>query len=155
MTQLDISRPTITQLLDEFEEDFLPIASVGSRKRFAMVRRNIQSHLEGEGHRFLMNSSHRILNAEFEANPVDAFVRTMHADDLFYNFPHYLAPEHAMQAPLDRRAQLDITSALSSWLQNKGYVDDRTIDECVLIDVNVALREGRTMLRLGSEASKF
>ena len=76
MTKPDISRPTIIELLDEFEEDFLPIATVGSRKRFAMVRRNIQAHLELEGHEFLTDSSTRILAAEVGLNPANAFVRS-------------------------------------------------------------------------------
>jgi hypothetical protein len=143
MTQTDISRPTILELIPEFSEHHLLTGTPSSRKRLIKVMSHLTTYLEEEGDAFLTHSSRRILDAETELDPIAPFVRTMHADDLFYSLPHYLGPGHSFVTTMDRRAQIEIVVHLADWMRGQGYVDDRSIDECIGLDVASAVKRAR------------
>ena len=147
MTKLDISRPTIAELLDTFAHDFLLNAKVRSRKRFPLIRAHLTRYLETDADNILTRHDLEILRAERELDPINAFARTMHADDLFYAMHDYFESAHALGPIEDRRAQLDIAAHLCQWLWDRHYVSEHTVDECAVLDVQFALRHARERFR--------
>ena len=66
----------------------------------------------------------------------------MHAEDLVYTVGGFLQPERMLPAPIDARARVKLTAALSRWI-----VDHRLIDKhehsCALLDLGYELRQAR------------
>jgi len=155
MKKPDISRPTILSLLDAFCTDFRPVAKPGTRKRLDLVIGHLRQFLESDADNVLIQPDFEILMAERQLDPVGAFERTMHADDLFYALPQYLAPERALTDPLARRAQIDLVANLCSWLWEQRYLRAHTVSECAVIDMEVSLRRSRDTLRVARHASSL
>ena len=154
MTKTDISRPTILELLDQFEEEFLPTAKAGTRKRFSLIRRHLRTFLDDEAEDYLIEPSLSTLYLERAIDPVGAYERVLHADDLFYALPVYLAPDRALPDSLNRTAQLDLISQLCQWLSDKRYINKHNVDECAMLDVNSALLHGREALAAQAWAAR-
>ena len=164
MRRVAITTPTIDVILEMFFlEQVVPAGwvfggggSAGPRpsptQRPPMTQRRLRSlegrlrdYLEVEGEHILVTADIELLASERQFDPAGAFCRTMHADDLLFSLPGFL--ERCVPADLtDTRLQLATIDALTSWLLRRGLIDGAGL-ECILLDVDAALRQGREDLR--------
>ena len=147
MTNTPILIPTISDLLDDFFVGYQPNAPVGVQARIDIVRNDLEEHLDLEGPRILSASQLAVVDNEKQFDPIGAFARTMHADDLYYALQHYLDPAHAFDDVSLRETQLDVVAALAESLWRTRQVSSRNVSECTVIEFEIALRRGREQLK--------
>jgi hypothetical protein len=147
MTKIPALIPTISDVLDDFFGGYQRNASASVQARIDTVRIDLEQHLDLEGPRVLSADQLAILGLELEIDPVGAFARTMHADDLYYALEHYLDPAHAFRDPSLRETQLDVVAALATSLWTRRLVSARNVSECTLIEFDIALKRGRDELK--------
>jgi hypothetical protein len=147
MTNPPAIQPTISTLLDEFFASYKATAPAPLRARIARVRDQLPRDLEAEGPRVLTTAQLAILNDERQFSSSDAFVRTMHADDLYYALPLCLDPAHALEGSTLRETQLDVIAALAEWLWRRRLVSGRDVSECAIIEFDIAMRRARDLIR--------
>jgi len=152
MTTTRAISPPISAILEEFFASYLPGASGVVRARIDAVRTDLETHLEVEGPRILTPAQRAILSTEKQFAPASAFVRTMHADDLYYALQHYLEPVHAMAGTELHTAQLDVVAALAASLWNQRLLSERNVSECTVIEFEIALTRARDLLKKASVA---
>lgn len=147
MTKTPALIPTISDLLDDFFVSFQPNASVSVQNRIDSVRNDLEQHLDREGPGILTTGQLAILETEKQFDPVGAFARTMHADDLYYALEHYLDPAHAFEESALRETQLDVVAALAERLWRRRLVSADNVSECTVMELEIALKRGRDELR--------
>ncbi len=142
--------PTIDIVLDGFFAERLSGSARGGptgmrQRRLRSLELRLRDYLEAEGGGVLVTSDCELLAIERQFDPVGAFCRTMHSDDLVFALPGFL--ERCVPVDLtDSRLQLSTIEALTSWLIRRRLIDQTGL-ECVLLDVGAALRRGRAGLR--------
>jgi hypothetical protein len=146
MTKTTAVSPPVSEILEQFFDGFEADASDARRLRNSAVRLDLEQYLEREGERILTDGQRAILNTERDFDREGAFVRTMHAPDLFYALEHYLDPAHAFLGIEQRRVQVEAIAALITCLLGGRWVWGEAISECCLIDVELAIRRARTDL---------
>ena len=147
MSKTPILVPTISDLLDDFFVGYQPNATVGVQARIDVVRNDLEQHLDLEGPRVLTTGQLAILATEKQFDPVGAFARTMHADDLYYALQHYLDVAHAFEEVSLRETQIDVVAALAETLWRKRLISERNVSECTVIEFEIALKRGRDELK--------
>jgi hypothetical protein len=147
MTKPHEIQPSISTLLDEFFAGYKPTAAEPLRARIARVRDQLPHQLEVEGPRILTAGQLAILNDEKQFSPNDAFVRTMHADDLYYALPLCLAADHALEGPALRETQLDVIAALAESLWQRRLISGRDVSECTVIEFDIAMTRARDLIK--------
>jgi hypothetical protein len=143
MTKAPALKPTISDLLDDFFVGYQPNAAVSVQARIDTVRRDLEQHLDLEGPRILTTGQLAILKTEKQFDPVGAFARTMHADDLYYALERYLQPVHAFEETSLRETQLDVVAALAESLWRSRFISAHNVSECTVIELEIALKRGR------------
>lgn len=116
------------------------------RERIERAHRRLLECLEAEGHRVLITSDLVLLAAEREFHPNDAFVRTMHADDLIYVLDIYVREPWLSDDPTDRRVQLRIADALAGTVLVKRFIN-RDDMMCALLELHAGIETARHELR--------
>lgn len=139
--------PTISDIFEEFFGSYRRNASDTVRQRVSAVRTDLEAHLEAEGPRILTSGQLAILSKEREFAPESAFLRTMHADDLYYALQHYLHPAHAMAGLEQHEAQLDVVGALAEWLWRGRLIAGETVSECAIIEFDIAMSRSRDVVK--------
>jgi hypothetical protein len=152
MTKTSVPSPTISLLLHEFFADYKPGASPAARARIAIVRVDLDRHLEAEGPRILTTGQLAILASEKQFGSPAAFARTMHADDLYYALSLYLDPASALDGLAERTTQLDVIAALAESLWSRRLVSNRNVSECAAIEFDIGLQRGRALIRAARAA---
>jgi hypothetical protein len=147
MTKTNAFTATIADVLDGFFANYLPGASHLTRERIKAVRSDLERHLELEGPRILTSSQIAILNTEKQFKPESAFARTMHAPELYHALEHYLDHAHAQLGLKQREVQVDVVAALAARLWGGPGVSERTIAECCVIQLDLALARARERIR--------
>jgi hypothetical protein len=147
MTKTSVLIPTISDLLDDFFVRYQPNAPVAVQSRIETVRRDLDRHLDLEGPRILTTGQLAILETEKQFDPVGAFARTMHADDLYYALECYARPQHAFEDASLRETQLDVVAALAESLWRSRFVSSRNVSECTVLELEIALKRGRDELK--------
>lgn len=147
MTKPHVFSPSISTVLEEFFGGYQRGASVAVRTRIAAVRSDLERHLELEGPRILASGQLLILNTEKQFDPEGVFVRTMHADDLYYALQHYLDPVHALESTPLRDTQLDVVAALAESLWRRQLISEGTVSECTVMEFEIALTRGRDVVK--------
>jgi hypothetical protein len=154
MTKTKAPAPTISTLLDTFCSNYEPAATPTTRARIERVRVDLEEHLEEEGNRILTDSQIELLASERELSGQGAFARTMHADDLFCTLDHYLHPTHAMIGLNARRCQIEFVGNLAQWLWNAKLVTNKTVSECAIIELEIALQKARAAVKQAGRRSR-
>lgn len=147
MTTTSTSNLTTFDIFDQFFGSYRQNASALVRKRVVAVRLDLEGHLEAEGPRILTSVQVAILIKECEFAPDTAFIRTMHADDLYYAMQHYLHPAHAMVGIEQHETQLDVVGALAEWLWRARLISGETISECAIIEFDIAMSRSRDVVK--------
>ena len=147
MTTTSTRNPTISDIFAQFFAGYRQNASAAVRKRVSAVRADLEAHLEEEGQRILTTGQLALLVKEREFAADTAFVRTMHADDLYYALEHYLHPAHAMVGVEQHEAQLDVVGALSEWLWRSRLISGETLSECAIIEFDIAMSRSRDVVK--------
>jgi hypothetical protein len=147
MTKAPVLIPIISDLLDDFFAGYQPNAPVAVQARIDTVRRDLEQQLDLEGPRILTTGQLAILNTEKQFDPVGAFARTMHADDLYYALERYAQPAHAFEDASLRETQLDVVAALAASLWRSPFVSAHNVSECTVIELEIALKRGREKLK--------
>ena len=137
MTSLD---PPIDVLLQDYFHHAREQANGIALTRLDIVERELREYLEREGHRVLTTGGLAILDAERQFDPHGAFARCMHAGDLVFVLPGYLAGSAGDH--LLRRARAKHVEALTARILRYRLVD-RSDYSCPLIDLRVALDRSR------------
>ena len=153
MTKTSAPASTIATVLNLFCSAYKPDATPTTRTRIERVRADLEAHLEAEGNRILTGPQIDLLASERELSGPGAFVRTMHADDLFYTLDHYLHPTHAMTGLQARRCQIDFVARLAEWLWREKLVSDETVSDCAIIELEIALESARAIVKGTSRRS--
>ena len=154
MTKTPILNPTISDLLDDFFVGYQQNAPVAVHARIDSVRSDLERHLDLEGPRILTTGQLAILNTEKQFDPVGAFARTMHADDLFYALELYLQPANAFEDASLRETQLDVVAALAERLWRSPFISAENVSECTVIEIEIGLKRGRDALKLARRAAR-
>ena len=152
MTKTNVFIATIADVLDGFFANYQPGASPLARARINAVRSDFERHLEIEGPRILTSGQLAILNTEKQFKPESAFARTMHAVELYHTLEHYLDPAHAQLGLTQRETQVDVVAALAARLWGGPGVSERTVSECCVIELDLALARAREQI---GEATKL
>ena len=147
MTKTNVFTATISDVLDGFFANYLPGTSQLTRERINAVRVDFERHLEVEGPRILTPIQLAILNTEKQFKPEGAFARTMHAPELYHTLEHYLDPAHAQLGLQQREVQVDVIAALAARLWGGPGVSERTIAECCVIELDLAVARARERIR--------
>jgi hypothetical protein len=146
MTKTNVFSATISDVLDGFFANYQPAASPSVRARISAVRADFERHLEIEGPRILTPGQLAILNTEKQFKPEGAFARTMHAAELYHALEHYLDPAHAQLGLEQRETQVDVVAALAARLWGGPGVSVRTVSECYVIELDLALARSREQI---------
>jgi hypothetical protein len=147
MTKALVFIPTISDLLDDFFVGYQPNAPITVQARIDTVRSDLERHLDLEGPRILTTGQLAILKTEKQFDPVGAFARTMHADDLYYALERYLQPAHALEDTSLRETQLDVVAALAESLWRSRFISAHNVSECTVLELELALKRGRNALK--------
>jgi hypothetical protein len=139
-------RPRIDDILSEFFTRQLEGKSGLRRKRIERVNARLRECLESEGHRVLVTSDLVLVAAEREFHPDDAFVRTMHADDLVYVLNIFVRDPWLSDDPTDRRVQLHLTDALAGAVLGYRLID-RSDMMCPLLDLRAGIDAAQRQLK--------
>jgi hypothetical protein len=154
MTKTPALSPLISDILKAFFTNYRCNGSDSVRAHVAAVRTDLESHLEAEGSRVLTTVQQQILNTERQFAPDGAFVRTMHADDLYYALLHYLHPAHALAGVEQHEAQLDAVGALAEWLSRSGLIGGQNVSECTIIEFDLAMSRVREVVNAERAATR-
>ena len=121
MTQMKKPQLSIDSLLTPFFDSQREHNTGVTVKRITLIEKLLRECLERDGERFLSGRDKVLLAAEREFRAEDAFVRTMHADDLIYVLPLFLQEERLQENPIVRRLQLQLIDALTGHIIYGGY----------------------------------
>jgi hypothetical protein len=149
---MNIAAPTIDVILEAFFLEQGITASPMRQRRLKSLEFRLCDYLEVEGERILVTADLELLASERQFDPEGAFRRTMHADDLLFALPGFL--ERCVPADLtDGRLHVATIGALASWLITRRLIDQAGL-ECILLDVDAALRRGKADLRVRRAAAR-
>ncbi len=76
----------------------------------------------------------------------------MRAPELYYVLGGYLRPEFAMAGILQRETQLDVVAALTASLLQNRLIGGERLDECAVIEYDLAMRQARDAVRTARRA---
>lgn len=127
-------RPHIDEILSTFFQGQLEGKSGLRRRRIEGAQDRLRACLESDGERVLIDSDCTLLAAEREFHPTDAFVRTMHADDLICALNSFVSDKWMPADHVDRRVQLRIADALAGFIVGRRLVDAQDM-MCFLLEL--------------------
>lgn len=130
------SRPPITAVLDRFFAVEAGLVSGARLRCLERVERTLRTCLEVEGERVLEPRGRSLLQAERVLDPVDAFARTMHADDLAFALPLFLGERWRAADLLEARMQVHVAERLAGFLVDQRLIDPAAL-ACALIELEV------------------
>jgi len=145
-------RPHIEEILNEFFSGQLDGKTGLRRKRIEFVYSRLRECLEAEGPRVLVTSDLVLLAAEREFHPDDAFIRTMHADDLIYTLDSFVRDPWLSENATDRRVQLRLVDALAGTVLGKGLIS-RGDMMCALLDLRAGIDDAYRGLKMATARS--
>ena len=145
--------PTLAPLFDVFFRDQVDGQSPAAASRTRAVRADIEAYLDEHADDTLTTGSLALLNAERQFAPRGAYVRTMHADDLLFALPGYLAPKHRMRTPAAARSQVVLVGRLAQWLWTEGHLPHQGL-ECGIHELEAALSRARRELAATGRAQR-
>lgn len=138
-------RLTINDLIRPFFDTMLVGSSGIKHSRIERVEALLRECLEVTGERVLVDRDRGVLAAEQQFNRVDAFARTMHADDLIYVLTTFLEPPWLQADPLLQKVQLTITERLTATILHDRLVVYSDL-VCPLMDIGASLENARRRL---------
>jgi hypothetical protein len=141
MAQLRALQRRVSSLLDEFLYEMTENAPPGTARRLAAVRVHLDDFLDRYGWAVLEDRAGFL--TERARDPVGAFGRVGHAEDLYYAFRGYLLPRFRMPELADARCQVRLVREMSQWLWARGLLPRLDDSSCVVMDVEASLREAR------------
>jgi hypothetical protein len=139
-------RPHIDDILTEFFSGQLEGKTGLRRKRIEVAHARLRECLEAEGPGVLVTNDLVLLAAEREFHPDDAFIRTMHADDLIYTLGSYVRDPWLSENVTDRRVQLRVADALAGTVLGKRLID-RGDMMCALLDLRAGIDDAYRELK--------
>jgi hypothetical protein len=109
-------RPHIDEILTAFLAARVKDKTGLRRRRIVAADEQLRRCLEAEGHRALTDGDRSVLDLEREIEPQDAFVRTMHGDDLLLMLSTFVQEPWLPPDRIDRDVQIRYADALISQL---------------------------------------
>ena len=146
MTTTPIRDLRISELLDIYFGERCATAGTTVRGRLLRVRRHLETFLDEQAWRGLTEGDRELLRAEKELDPVGAFARLMHAEDLICAFYWWVQPEFRMTFDLDAKEQVRIASQMIDWMHRRGYVRYWRDMSCIILDVRHQVQLARNAL---------
>jgi len=139
-------RPHIDEILAAHMTYQLDGLSGLRRRRIETAERHLRLCMEVDGPRVLTTHDRAVLDLERQFTPHDAFLRTMHADDLLLVLNVYVREPWLLPDRVDRRAQLRFADALAGLVLGRRLVD-RDEWMCELLDLRAAIDVAKSDLK--------
>lgn len=144
MTNTPTPNPPISAVLDEFFSSYLVNADDETRRRIALVRQDLLSHMDEEGWRVLDAGETAVLESEEQFGRKGFFARAARASNLFCILEHYLQPVHAQVGIEQRSTQLAVVAALAEKLVRDRIATADSVARVCRLEFDLALRQGRS-----------
>lgn len=144
-------RPHIDEILTAFLSAQLKDKTGLRRRRIISADAQLRRCLETDGHRILIDGDRSVLDLEREITPEDAFVRTMHADDLLFALDIYISEPWLLPDRIDRGVQLRFAETLAMQLISWRLIDQWDLS-CALLHLQGSIRRAKAAQRAGTSA---
>ena len=138
-------RPHIDEILTAYLAAQVKDKTGLCRRRVISADDRLRSCMEAEGHRILTDGDRSVLDLEREFDPVGAFARTMHADDLLFMLTIFVKDAWLPQDRVDRSVQLRYADGLATQIVAWRLVDQGDMS-CALYELQGTIRRAKAAL---------
>lgn len=114
--------PTVEEIIVSFFEQQAARKTGLRAKRIHDVERDLRAYLEADGDRCVTAEGLQILNLERAFAPEGAFVRCMHAEDLFCALADFVKPAWLSEDRVQLGVQIRMVRELTQWMLRRKLI---------------------------------